>query len=641
MLVLVHGFRGDHHGLEPVVAQLPGFRIVSPDLPGFGESATFTGRPHDIDAYADWLAAFIGAIGIDGPYALLGHSFGSIVAANAVARGLAPERLVLVNPIGAPALEGPRGVMTRLAVLYYRTAAALPERAGFALLRNGAIVRVMSVTMAKTRSKPLRRWIHDQHDRYFSAFGDRDAVLEAFRASVSHDVSEFAADIHVPTLLVAAERDDVTPLEAQRRLVTLFPDAKLEVIPEVGHLIHYETPGDAAGAHPPIPARRGARVRIVVDCRYTRIGQHDGISRFTAGIVAELGEAASAHHARQRPPPARDAAAAAVAARERADEHPRAARRPAGQEAAARHRVHADADDGVVGPRLPAAADPARPHLLREPHSAARPAGARAPAVAAVPPGLVAAADAAQSRRRRRHRLARPRPGSSTSTTSPTGPSRSSRTPPTTSARPRCPACGPSGHRLVYMGSYMPYKNVDTLVRAVAALPDHELHLMSRIGRDERARLTRLAPQARLVFHDGVSDAAYAELLAGATALVHASRAEGFGIPLVEAMRLGTPVVVSDIPIFREIGDDAALYFDPGNPESLVSALWALEREGEWERRSAASVAVAEALQLGVVGRAAARAHAPHGRRRATRRRRAPAAAVIRVSRTGARPRSP
>jgi len=34
VLVLVHGFRGDHHGLEPVVAQLPGFRFISPDLPG-------------------------------------------------------------------------------------------------------------------------------------------------------------------------------------------------------------------------------------------------------------------------------------------------------------------------------------------------------------------------------------------------------------------------------------------------------------------------------------------------------------------------------------------------------------------------------------------------------------------------------
>lgn len=246
VLVLVHGFRGDHHGLEPVVAQLPGYRIISPDLPGFGESATFADRPHDMEAYADWLTAFIEAVGIVDPYALLGHSFGSIVAAAGVAGGLEPERLVLVNPIGAPALEGPRAVMTRLAVLYYRTAAALPEKAGFALLRNGAIVRVMSVTMAKTRSKSLRRWIHDQHDRYFSAFGDRDAVLEAFRASVSHDVSEYARDIREPTLLVAAERDDVTPIEAQHRLAALFPDATLEVIPEVGHLIHYETPGDAA-----------------------------------------------------------------------------------------------------------------------------------------------------------------------------------------------------------------------------------------------------------------------------------------------------------------------------------------------------------------------------------------------------------
>ena len=51
VLVLVHGFRGDHHGLEPVVAQLPGFRIVSPDLPGFGESATFTGRSGRLDAW--------------------------------------------------------------------------------------------------------------------------------------------------------------------------------------------------------------------------------------------------------------------------------------------------------------------------------------------------------------------------------------------------------------------------------------------------------------------------------------------------------------------------------------------------------------------------------------------------------------
>jgi pimeloyl-ACP methyl ester carboxylesterase len=73
-------------------------------------------------------------------------------------------------------------------------------------------------------------------------------VLEAFRASVSHDVSEYAARIPERTLLVAAEKDDITPIAAEYRLQTLFPQAELVVIPEVGHLIHYETPAAAARA---------------------------------------------------------------------------------------------------------------------------------------------------------------------------------------------------------------------------------------------------------------------------------------------------------------------------------------------------------------------------------------------------------
>jgi len=252
-LVLVHGFRGDHHGLEPVVAQLGGVRMISPDLPGFGASTPLTEAKHDIDGYARWLRAFVRELGIDGRFVLLGHSFGSIVVSAALADATAPDALhpndvVLVNPIGQPALEGPRGIMTRLAIFYYWLAAALPRTLGFGLLRNRAIVRVMSVTMAKTKDKALRRWIHDQHDRYFSAFSDREVVLDAFRASVSHDVSEYAARIQERTLLVAAQKDDITPLSAQYRLQTLFPDARLVVIPDVGHLIHYETPTEAARA---------------------------------------------------------------------------------------------------------------------------------------------------------------------------------------------------------------------------------------------------------------------------------------------------------------------------------------------------------------------------------------------------------
>ena len=250
VLVLVHGFRGEHHGLEPVIARLlaggADARVIAPDLPGFGASPPMTAHPHDVEGYAAWLGEFLDALGLRGSAVVLGHSFGSIVSAAAVAGGLETPLLVLVNPIAAPALAGPRGVLTRLAVLYYRLGAVLPRPLGLRLLGDPLIVRVMSLAMVKTKDGPLRRFVHDQHDRYFSAFASRDTVLEAFRASVSHDVGEYASRIRVPTQLIAAAQDDITPLSAQYRLLERLPHARLHVIDGVGHLIHYETPDEAA-----------------------------------------------------------------------------------------------------------------------------------------------------------------------------------------------------------------------------------------------------------------------------------------------------------------------------------------------------------------------------------------------------------
>jgi pimeloyl-ACP methyl ester carboxylesterase len=257
-IVFLHGLRGDHHGLEPIVAHLPDARVVVPDLPGFGQSSPLPDDAHDVTGYAAWARDLLAAVAPAGGAVLAGHSFGSIVATAALARpeppapgeaGPPPVRgLVLVNPIAASALAGPRVVVTRLTVLYHHLAAALPERAGTALLRHPVLTRVASVAMATTGDRGLRRWIHAEHDRYFSTFADRRTLLEAFHASVGHDVGEFAADVTAPTLLVAAERDDIAPPAAQRALVGRFPDARLVMVPGTGHLAHYETPDAVAAA---------------------------------------------------------------------------------------------------------------------------------------------------------------------------------------------------------------------------------------------------------------------------------------------------------------------------------------------------------------------------------------------------------
>lgn len=245
-LVVVHGYRGEHHGLEPVIAHLRNLRIISPDLPGFGESGPLGSAKHDIAGYSAWLAAFVDALGLTGSAVILGHSFGSIVAAAAVAGGLATPRLILVNPIAAPALEGPNRFGSLLTLGFYRTARALPDRFGAGLLSAWPIVRGMSVFLAQSKDPRLRRFVHDQHHTYFSRYASRDSVVEGFEASIGSDVSMFAARIDAPTLLIGADRDPITSVAAQETLETLFPDAKLVILKEVGHLVHYEKPRDAA-----------------------------------------------------------------------------------------------------------------------------------------------------------------------------------------------------------------------------------------------------------------------------------------------------------------------------------------------------------------------------------------------------------
>ena len=245
-LIVVHGYRGEHHGLEPVIAQLRGLRVISPDLPGFGESGPLGSATHDIAGYAAWLVAFADALGVAGKAVIVGHSFGSIVAAAAVAGGLATPKLILINPIAAPALKGPNRFGSLLTLGFYRMARALPERLGASLLSNWLIVRGMSIFLAQSKDPAVRRFVHDQHHTYFSRYANRDSVVQGFEASIGSDASMFAAQIAVPTLLIGADNDPITTVAAQQRLATLFPDARLEIIPGVGHLVHYEKPREAA-----------------------------------------------------------------------------------------------------------------------------------------------------------------------------------------------------------------------------------------------------------------------------------------------------------------------------------------------------------------------------------------------------------
>lgn len=246
-IVMIHGFRGTHHGLDLVAKSLNEYRIIIPDLPGFGKTEPLNDT-HSLHNYVNWLKKFIMELHFEEPPLLMGHSFGSIITSSyATRRPESIAKLILVNPIGAPALSGPKAVVTKLATFYYWLGKILPSKLAIRWLSSKTIVLIMSSILAKTRDKKTRRYIHDQHLTHFSSFASNKSLIEAYETSIKHNVRESAPHVFVPTLIIAGDRDDITPINKQYELAEMFPKAEIKVIREVGHLTQYEKPNEVAG----------------------------------------------------------------------------------------------------------------------------------------------------------------------------------------------------------------------------------------------------------------------------------------------------------------------------------------------------------------------------------------------------------
>jgi len=133
---------------------------------------------------------------------------------------------------------------------------------------------------------------------------------------------------------------------------------------------------------------------------------------------------------------------------------------------------------------------------------------------------------------------------------------------------------------ILYIGLRIAHKNVEGVLRAFLLLVDDfpELRLVVAGGRYSTPDMVdrwKTDPRLkdRLIEIPDPTDEEIVRLFSGAKAFVFPSFAEGFGLPPLEAMAAGVPVVCSDLPVFREVYGDAVHYVDPNRAESIAEGV--------------------------------------------------------------------
>ena len=142
-------------------------------------------------------------------------------------------------------------------------------------------------------------------------------------------------------------------------------------------------------------------------------------------------------------------------------------------------------------------------------------------------------------------------------------------------------------------GSIHPRKNLHTLLKAFSLFKKWQHSNMKLViaGRwawqtsETKEKISTYKYRNDLVITGYIPEESLAKLTAAAYALVYPSLLEGFGLPLLEGMQSGVPVIASDQPALRETGGTAACYFDSNSPEALAEQMKKVYRDEAWKNQ--------------------------------------------------------
>ncbi len=137
----------------------------------------------------------------------------------------------------------------------------------------------------------------------------------------------------------------------------------------------------------------------------------------------------------------------------------------------------------------------------------------------------------------------------------------------------------PKSKFILTVGSIDPRKNINRLIKAFHKWDNPDFKLILVGGKQQSFQRSNIQSSEKVILTGYISDTELFEYYERAEIFIYPSLYEGFGIPALEAMSVGTPVIASDIPVLKESCGEAAYYIDPYSEDSIANALDRLSKD--------------------------------------------------------------
>jgi len=229
-LLFIHGYPLNRQLWDPQVEELSQLaRVLAPDLRGHGESQAVPG-PYYMETFADDLNAFLDALNITQPVVVCGISMGGYIAF-AFFRKYASRMAGLILTATRSTADSQEARIGR------DQAVAIARERGVA-----AIAETMLPRMLSPKTYERKPELVDQVRRIMNHTSLEGVLGDLIGMKQRADSTPLLSQINLPTLILAGADDQIIPLREAQSMQALIPGARLEVIPEAGHLLNLENP---------------------------------------------------------------------------------------------------------------------------------------------------------------------------------------------------------------------------------------------------------------------------------------------------------------------------------------------------------------------------------------------------------------